>query len=67
MTSRPAARTEYHVKTTITVETRVYSMQQNKLVWSGQSKATDPKDVEVEIRRLAAATAAELRKEDLIH
>jgi hypothetical protein len=58
--------TEINVTTTITIDTRVYSMRQNKLVWSGKSKTTDPKDVGEEIRRLAAATAAELQKEGLI-
>ena len=58
--------TQFDVTTTVTIETRIYSMRQNKLVWVGQSKATDPSDVEVEIRRLAAATAAQLQKEGLI-
>jgi hypothetical protein len=60
------AGTKIDVKTTVTIETRVYSMRQNKLVWAGTSKTTDPKDVAEEIRRLAAATATELQNEGLI-
>lgn len=50
----------------VTIETRVYSLRQNKLVWTGQSKTTNPTDVDEEVKRLAAATAAQLQKEGLI-
>jgi hypothetical protein len=51
---------------TVVVETLVYSMQQNQLVWSGQSKHVNPSDLEKSIRELAKATARELRKHGLI-
>ena len=53
-------------KRTVIVETSVYSMQQNQLVWSGQSKHVNPTELENFIRELARATARELRKQGLI-
>jgi hypothetical protein len=53
-------------KTVVYVETRVYSLEQNKLVWAGQSKSTDPDTVTELIEQLAGATATELQKAGLI-
>lgn len=53
-------------KRTVIVETMVYSMQQNQLVWSGRSKHVNPSELEGSIRELAKATARELRKQGLI-
>lgn len=53
-------------KTTVVVETLVYSMRQNQLVWSGQSKHVNPSGLEKSIQELARATARELRKQGLI-
>jgi hypothetical protein len=53
-------------KRTVIVETLVYSMPQNQLVWSGQSKHVNPAELESSIRELAQATARELRKQGLI-
>jgi hypothetical protein len=52
--------------TTVVVETLVYSMRQNQLVWSGQSKHVNPSGLEKSIQELARATARELRKDGLI-
>lgn len=52
--------------TRVIVETLVYSMRQNQLVWSGQSKHVNPSDLEKSIQALARATAIELRKQGLI-
>jgi hypothetical protein len=57
---------ETKITRVVTIETRVYSLRQNKLVWVGQSKTTNPEDVDKEIKKLAAATAAQLQKEGLI-
>ena len=57
---------EVHTKTTVTIETRVYSLVQNKLVWTGQSRTTDPHDVSAVMKRLSVATAQELRKQGLL-
>lgn len=48
------------------VETLVYSLKQNKLVWSGQSKTNNPDTVAELIEHLSEATTAELKKEGLI-
>ena len=48
------------------VETRVYSLEQNKLVWAGQSKSTDPETLTTLIEQISAATATELQKAGLV-
>lgn len=57
---------EIRTNTIVTVETLVYSLEQNKLVWSGQSKTTNPENVDEFVRGLADAVADELKKEKLI-
>jgi hypothetical protein len=51
---------------TVSVETLIYSLKQNQLVWGGQSKTTNPENVKQLISELASATADELKKLDLI-
>jgi hypothetical protein len=51
---------------TVVVETLVYSMQQNQLLWSGQSKHVNPSGLEKSIQELARAAGRELRKHGLI-
>lgn len=58
--------TAHSLKTTVTVDTRIYSFRQNKLVWAGQSKTTDPKGVDSLVADLAEATADQLDKLGLI-
>ena len=53
-------------KTVVYIETLVYSLAQNKLVWAGQSKSTDPDSLTELIEQLTAATASELQKAGLI-
>lgn len=60
------AGTTYDIKTTVSVETRVYSLRQNKLVWSAQGKTTNPKDIETEVKKLSAATAATLERDGML-
>jgi hypothetical protein len=60
------AGTTFDIKTTVSVETRVYSLRQNKLVWSGQGKTTNPKNIEAEVKKLSAATAASLERDGLL-
>ena len=57
---------DIHTTTIVQVETLVYSLRQNKLVWAGQSKLTNPSSIDRTIDRLAAAATAELRKQGLI-
>jgi hypothetical protein len=52
--------------TIVTVETLVYSLPQDKLVWAGQSETTNPSRVGPFIQELTAKAAAELKKQGLI-
>ncbi len=53
--------------TIVYVETMVYSMAQDKLVWAGRSETTNPEKVGPFVKELTAKLAAELKKEGLIH
>ena len=48
------------------VETLVYSISQNKLVWAGQSETTNPEDIDTFVQELADAVGSELRSAGLI-
>jgi hypothetical protein len=48
--------------TILIVETLVYSLEHNKLVWSGRSKTTNPSDVAKFVRDLATSAAWEINK-----
>jgi hypothetical protein len=50
----------------VTVETLVYSLQQNKLIWAGQSKTTNPTRVDAFVRELAVGVADEMKKAGLL-
>jgi hypothetical protein len=52
--------------TVVTVETLVYSLPQNKLVWAGQSETTNPSKVGPFIRELVTKAGAEMKKQGLI-
>lgn len=52
--------------TIVSVETLVYSLDQNKLVWGGQSKTTNPANVDELVKEVADAVADELAKQGLI-
>lgn len=52
--------------TIVSVETLVYSLRQNKLVWGGQSSSTNPSNVDRLIEQTAARTAKELARRGLI-
>ena len=43
----------------VTVETMVYDLRRNKLVWAGRSKTTNPKDVEDFVLELSKAVGPE--------
>jgi hypothetical protein len=57
---------DIRTNTIVQVETLVYSLAQNKLVWGGQSKMTNPTNVDKVIKQLAEATTKELQKQGLI-
>jgi hypothetical protein len=52
--------------TIVIVETLVYSLKQDKLVWAGQSETTNPSKVGPFIKELTAKAAAEMKKQGLI-
>ena len=54
---------EINVNTIFTVETLVYSLKQNKLLWAGQSRTTDPSKVEWFIKDVATAAAKQMKKD----
>ncbi|HEY1252070.1 MAG TPA: hypothetical protein VGH97_12850 [Thermoanaerobaculia bacterium] len=51
----------------VKLETLVYSFDQDKLVWAGQSRTVSPKDVESFISEVARAAADQMEKDGLIH
>jgi hypothetical protein len=55
-----------YVNTVVTVETLVYSLTQNKLLWGGQSKTTNPDNVEQLVGEVAEEAAKELEREGII-
>jgi hypothetical protein len=54
------------VDTVVSIETLVYSLPQNKLLWGGQSKTTNPNAVDELVAEVAQAAAKELENEGLI-
>jgi hypothetical protein len=62
----PYGGTDIRTDTIVSVETLVYSLKQNKLVWGGQSTTTNPTKVESFVHEVANAAAKELRKQGLI-
>lgn len=52
--------------TIVSVETLVFSLEQDKLVWAGVSQTTNPKRVPDFIKQLTAKVAGELKKQGLI-
>ena len=57
---------QVYTDTYVSVETLVYDLRQNKLVWAGQTKSLNPRDVESFIAELATAIGAELRAKRLV-
>lgn len=52
--------------TIVSVETLVYSLKQDKLVWAAQSETTNPSKVGPFIKELVAKAAAQMQKEGLV-
>jgi hypothetical protein len=57
---------QVYTDTYVSVETLVYDLRQNKLVWAGQTKSLNPSDVETFVGELATAISAELRSQGLV-
>ena len=58
--------TDIRTDTIVSIETLVYSMKQNKLVWAGQSRTTNPTQVDALVKEIATAAVYEMRKEGLL-
>jgi hypothetical protein len=56
---------EIRTKTKLQVETLVYSVDQDKLVWTGTSGPTSPDNVDKLIKQLVGATREEIKKAGL--
>jgi hypothetical protein len=52
--------------TIVVVETLVYSMKQNKLIWAGQSKTTNPSKIDAFVKEVAAGAGKEMKKAGLL-
>lgn len=50
----------------ITVETMVFSLPQNKLVWTGTSQSTNPKNAEKLVHQVAVEGTQELQRQGLL-
>jgi hypothetical protein len=58
--------TEIRTDTIVIVETLVYSLKQNKLVWAGQSKTTNPSKIDAFVKEVAAGAGKEMKKAGLL-
>ena len=52
--------------TTITVETLLYDVAKGSPIWAGVSRATDPKDVQTYMKKLASDVVKRLEKDGLV-
>jgi hypothetical protein len=52
--------------TIVTVETLVYSLADDKLIWAGASQTTNPSSLDGFVRELAGKVADQMRKEGLL-
>ena len=66
MATDMAMTTIMRTDTIVSVETLVFSLEQDKLVWAGMSETTNPDKVASFIDELVKGVAAELRKQKLI-
>jgi hypothetical protein len=57
---------QVHTNTIVIVETLVYSLRQNKLVWAGESRTTNPTNVDAFVQELAAEAAEAMKKQGVI-
>jgi len=62
----PVAGADIRTNTIVSIETLVYSLRQNKLVWAGQSKTTNPAGVDQLVKETSALVVQELQKQGLL-
>jgi hypothetical protein len=58
--------TEVRTNTVVTIETLIYSLTDNSLLWAGQSRTTNPGKVDAFVREIVAAAVKELKKQGLL-
>lgn len=61
-----AAAVEFRTDTVVSIETLVYSLRQNKLVWGGQSVTRNPSTVDELVKDTASKVAKELERRGLL-
>lgn len=54
--------TQVSTYTIVSVETLVYSLRQNKLIWGGQSQTTDPSSIDAFVLEIVNEAAKEMKK-----
>jgi hypothetical protein len=59
------AASEIRTDTYVSIETLVYDLRQNKLVWAGQSKTMNPSEVDKFVVEIAGAVSKELHEAGL--
>ena len=64
--STPYNPSDMRSDTVLVIETLVYDLRQDKLVWAGQSQATSPSKVDGLITELADQAARQLRQQGLV-
>lgn len=57
---------EVHADRIVSIETLLYSLPQNKLIWGGQSKTTNPQNVDDLVAEVAEAAAKELQYDGVL-
>ena len=50
----------------VAIETLIYSIEQDQLIWAGESETTDPKDVRKFAEQLVDAIGKEMREAGLV-
>jgi hypothetical protein len=50
----------------VTIETFIFSLPQNKLVWTGTTETINPKNAESFVKQLAGKITAELKSQGLV-
>jgi hypothetical protein len=50
----------------VTVETLVYSLRQNRLVWAGESRTVNPSNMDAFVQELVAEAAETMKKQGVL-
>jgi hypothetical protein len=61
-----AVSEQHHYDTLVSVETTVYSLDRNELIWSSRSRTTNPENLGGLVKEVADATAKEMIKQGLL-